>query len=303
MEGLVRQLRKRLPQSDIAIVYTLTDITVNEYDMVSGRTPRIVSLWEELAEHYGIPSIHLGLKVLQWHNQGHVVWRAPLNATLPQDNVSPGRLYKNNSFIFSHDGIHPHASTGCREYVMAIERSLPLLINAGHDDPELELPAPMDPGNFENTQWIEPDRLHPDMEVAESVGQKVKLPYPASSLPSTLNAMYVAHNPSDTFTLHFQGTYIGVFCVVGPFSGDLAMTIDDGPSQQINFFGTFCRSTRVGFYPLHSGLDKGNHTLVINVAAEPPDKLGILAGKTDFKTFPMHSLNVTDFIPIAFCVA
>ena len=60
MEGIVRQTWLADPETDICFVYTLTERMLS--DLQQGKYPRAASVMERLADHYGIPSIHMGLK-------------------------------------------------------------------------------------------------------------------------------------------------------------------------------------------------------------------------------------------------
>ncbi len=64
MEGIVRQTWKTLPDCDICYVYTL--VAGMAATLQDGKFPRAASAMEKIADHYGIPSIHLGLEVAGW---------------------------------------------------------------------------------------------------------------------------------------------------------------------------------------------------------------------------------------------
>ena len=316
MEGLVRQIRRRLPQTDIAIVYIMGYLTVDSFDEARGIAPPIVGLWETIAEYYGIPSLHLGLEVLRLHKEGRVVWKAPMPEETSGDDSSSSQG-SGLPFIFGGDGIHPHAATGCKEYAQAIDRSLPLLRDAttraaAHDEKEKEeqyrLPAPLDRLNFEHVQCIELDPARTEIEIVPSIGEKIPLPYPLTyphpGIPATV---YVARKPGDTFILHFRGTYVGVYGIVGPFSGDLIATLDGQETRSVQVFSSYNYYTRTGNYILFDDLEEGNHTLVLDVSPTVPGKLRLMAkriasGQLNLKTFTPF-LNTTDFIPLAFSVA
>ncbi|MFO1492569.1 MAG: SGNH/GDSL hydrolase family protein [Kiritimatiellia bacterium] len=59
MEGIVRQAWTADPATDICFVYTVSEPFLK--DLQAGRCSRAATAMEEVADHYAIPSIHLGL--------------------------------------------------------------------------------------------------------------------------------------------------------------------------------------------------------------------------------------------------
>ena len=58
----------------MAIVYITTEALTKEYNLAEGRAPAVVQIYERLADHYGIPSMHLGLEIVERAAAGEVVW-------------------------------------------------------------------------------------------------------------------------------------------------------------------------------------------------------------------------------------
>ena len=61
MEGIVRKTWKAQPECDICFVYTVTKDDIE--GLKAGKMTRSESVMEEVADHYGIPSIHLGVDI------------------------------------------------------------------------------------------------------------------------------------------------------------------------------------------------------------------------------------------------
>ncbi len=76
IEGIVRQTWKSLPNCDICFVYTLVEGAAGP--MLEGKFQRAASAMEGVAEHYGIPSIHLAMEVARLAKEGKLLWIAPL---------------------------------------------------------------------------------------------------------------------------------------------------------------------------------------------------------------------------------
>ncbi|HRA88440.1 MAG TPA: SGNH/GDSL hydrolase family protein, partial [Planctomycetaceae bacterium] len=96
MEGIVRQTWQADPKLDICFVYTLSEPMLP--DLRSGKMPRSASAMEEVADHYQIPSIHFGVKVVALEAAGELVFNAP----------KPANLSEATPMVFSSDGVHPH---------------------------------------------------------------------------------------------------------------------------------------------------------------------------------------------------
>ena len=75
MEGIVRQTWRQLPCCDICFVYTLTERLLPELRL--GKFPRVTGVMEALADHYGIPSVHMGLEVVRLEMEGKLAMTVP----------------------------------------------------------------------------------------------------------------------------------------------------------------------------------------------------------------------------------
>jgi lysophospholipase L1-like esterase len=70
-EGLIRKIRSAT-KADIVIVYTFMQ---NMYDdMLNEQMPPSIKEFEQLAEHYGISSVWMGLHALEEVKQGRMTW-------------------------------------------------------------------------------------------------------------------------------------------------------------------------------------------------------------------------------------
>lgn len=299
-EGIIRKVRRALPDCDVAIVYITTEALTKEYNLAEGRAPAVVQIYERLADHYEIPSIHLGLEIVERAAAGEVVWygdepaagTTTTAADMPEaDPAASGA--SSRKYIFGSDGIHPHKSTGCAAYAQAVGRSLAALEQAR--PPREPLPSPINPNNYEDAQLVGADHA------ALSAGVRKISPDSAPTKPyANATGGYLARRPGDTFTLRFYGSMVGVSMIVGPWTGDLLLTIDDGAPRSMQIYDTFCYrpSGRLGFYGLCDGLVKGNHTLVVDVSPSVPEKESIMAAKN--RRVPPEYLNDTDAVVLAF---
>jgi hypothetical protein len=70
---------------------------------------------EAVADHYAIPTIHMGVEVARLVREGRVIFKGEM----PKDS-SP----TNTPILFSTDGVHPLPETGHELYLQAILRSM-----------------------------------------------------------------------------------------------------------------------------------------------------------------------------------
>ncbi|MBB6674688.1 SGNH/GDSL hydrolase family protein [Cohnella nanjingensis] len=81
MEGIVRQCRKRSPETEIVFVYTADD------DNLAEGLPCTIALHEEVAERYGIPSIHAAAAARDRILAGACRW----------EELAPDRVHPNDA--------------------------------------------------------------------------------------------------------------------------------------------------------------------------------------------------------------
>ena len=144
MEGIVRQIRRADPATDICFVYTMHDGMLK--DLAAGRLPRSASAMEYIADHYGIPSIHLAQEPARRINAGEWVFTAP-KPEVPADPAKgiPART------AFAPDSCHPFAETGHKLYTEAIARSFEAMESLGQAGPR-SLPEAVHAGQSRKRQ-------------------------------------------------------------------------------------------------------------------------------------------------------
>lgn len=299
MENIVRTFWSHLPKSDILFLYTIREQEMEFYE--KGTFSPAASVHEDIARHYNIPSVHVGLEIAMMAIEGTVAWHDGLPQT-PEDYAA-----LKGKFIFGKDGVHPHPSTGGEKYVEAIERCFRTIesVNTKTSPSEAaylhQLPLPISPDNAGGMAMALPDSefviLSPTVQPLASgdpIMSIINANYPMT--PSK----YVARLPGDTFTISFQGTAIGLYALVGPMSGDLMVTLDDGKPQTVTVFTSFCSMTRPGYFPLATNLTEGTHKIVLDISPEVPEKDKILKARTS--PFIEGTKQATTYVFGAFCI-
>ena len=72
MEGIVRKIWRQNPETDICFVYTLAENGVKS--LQEGNFQPSAAAMEQVADHYRIPSIHMGVEVVKLLEAGKCNW-------------------------------------------------------------------------------------------------------------------------------------------------------------------------------------------------------------------------------------
>ena len=296
MEGIVRQTWKDNPSCDICFVYTLVKDSVPT--LAGGKFPRAASAMEKIADHYGIPSIHMGLKVAQLASEDKLIFKAPLPKTDDEKKSVGDRI------VFSPDGVHPYPQTGHELYLQSIVRSLPAMESAGTTAMPHALPSPFVADNFENAKMISIDKATLSAGFVPLDPENDKL---AKRFSKQLNTLHRAHEPGQTVSFRFKGIYAAIYDIIGPDCGQVIITVDDQKPVTRPRFDAYCTSFRLQTLVLGSELPDAVHTVKIEIDKNQPDKAKILAQRhekiddpkrfDDTAFYPGAILIVGDLVP------
>ncbi|MFM7741912.1 MAG: GDSL-type esterase/lipase family protein, partial [Verrucomicrobiota bacterium] len=266
MEGIVRQTWKANPKTDICFVYTLTEAL--SPPMLEGKLQRSASAMEKVADHYGIPSITLGMEVARLAKAGKLLWKAKLPKTEAEKAALADR------FVFAADGVHPHESTGHVLYAQAIVRSLPALALA-NARPTAHVAGPaLDPANWERATLvpITAAKLSPGLAPADMATDAY-----AKGWSKRLPAMVRLTKPGQSLEFRFKGTHCEVYDVVGPAGGKVAVTLDGGQPSVVQRIDAYCTYARLSTFVVGRDLPEGVHSVRLELQADPIDKAAVLA--------------------------
>lgn len=263
MEGIVRQTWRALPECDICFVYTITEALVPA--MLEGNFQRSASAMEKVADHYGIPSIHLGMEVASLAKAGKLVWRGKLPKTDEEKKALEGQ------FVFAPDSVHPHVETGHELYLQAIVRSLEPLQAASQNAGAHTLGAPFIATHYEKAQLL------PITAATLSPGFQPAAADFAQRWSKRLAALHHANQPGEVLTFRFKGTRAAIYDVIGPDGGQVLVTLDDQPAKLVPRIDAYCTYHRLSTLLLGSDLPDTVHTVKIEISPEVPDKAKILA--------------------------
>jgi lysophospholipase L1-like esterase len=136
VEGIVRQIWKQNPQTDICFVYTIGQWMLKE--LQAGKNVSFSRVMETVANQYGIPTIDLGVEIAKRELEGTLVFKS----STPVE----GKL------VFSTDGVHP-GDAGHDLYRDIIARSMLKMKTAAKRQVHL-LPSPLEANNWETATLI-----------------------------------------------------------------------------------------------------------------------------------------------------
>ncbi|MBD2867154.1 SGNH/GDSL hydrolase family protein [Paenibacillus arenilitoris] len=242
MEGIVRQAKRINPEIDLCFVYLANRPGAERY-AATGEPQASVAHHEEVAEHYGIPSVHIGERIYRLLQAGGLRWEE-----LSGDNVHPNDLG------------HSLYAGYLRQ---ALEELLVLDLQDGIGSSGV--PAPLDPYSYEHAGMKAPehavDRASGWKDVRGWTTERTCSWTPPADI-------YLGERPGDEFLLRFDGTAAGISLLAGPDTGDLEAAVDRGPYRTVPLFDSFCeRFYRPKIALLADGLEPGSHTVHIRIAA------------------------------------
>ncbi|MCW3052189.1 MAG: acyl-CoA thioesterase [Chthonomonadales bacterium] len=264
MEGIVRQTWQADPSTDICFVYTLTEGMLG--DLEGGKFPHAASAMEAVADHYAIPSIHMGLEVAHLHQAGKLTF----TGTLPKTDAERAAL--NGKLVFSPDGVHPYPETGHELYLASIERSFAKIAHLGKAGRH-RLPAPLVADNWERAKLI------PLSAVQLSTGWQKLDPATdprAKQFQKRLPELWKTNKPGETITLRFKGTALLIYDLLGPDCGQVSVQFDDRPPVVSARFDAYSTYPRLATLPVADSAPDTIHTVTIRLLPDQPDKLKIL---------------------------
>ncbi len=285
MEGIVRQTWRTLPECDICFVYTLTEALAPA--MLDGKFQRSASAMEKIADHYGIPSIHMAMEVAKLAKAGKLLWKAKMPKT-DEEKKAIG-----DKFVFAPDSVHPHVETGHELYLQAIVRSLELIQAASKTKGAHTLPTPFVANNYEQAKLV------PIHEVTLSKGftaLDAKTDEFGKRWANRMTSLHKGTKPGETITFKFKGTRCAIYDIVGPDCGQVIVTLDDQPTKIVPRFDAYCTYHRLSSLMIGSDLPDIVHSVKIEIHPDQPDKAAILAKNKNTIDKP-ERFNGTAFYP------
>ncbi len=245
IEGIVRQTARRSPAPELLFFYAFRTGVEGAY--ATGDCPPHVAAYEQLAEHYAIPSANAGYAIAQAIQAGELVAKGETNA-------------------FSADDVRPSGEAE-RRYAAVLNAAFAALAEATSPRPA-ELPEPLAADHLETARQVPvtADMLQGEwtrVPVAES---------PVPHLKQHFDAIWTTRQPGATLTFTFTGREAGLTLLIGPDIGRYRVTVDGKQTSTQGRADRWCYYHRLSGATLAANLPVGEHTVTIELLPEPPDR-------------------------------
>lgn len=268
MEGMLHKIWRKLPRTDVIFVYTATTAQYQN-DYSKGRIPCFAAIYEQVADHYGVPSVFFGYQAYDLYDQGKLT----LGAAQPE----PGKI------LYTTDQVHMTADGGMLA-ASAIARSiLPQLRDLpedyrikGHILPESTLdPLPWVDADTSD-DWDKMKFAGPWLDCSlDDRGEFKNFPYTGAYLKDfhkIFPKLTGTRAGGSSVTVRFRGRNIGVFEAGGQFSGALRVIVDGKELEnRIMLFNHFDSKLRHQYYFVPE-LEEGEHVVTFILDENMPDK-------------------------------
>jgi hypothetical protein len=265
VEGIVRQTWKVNPATDICFVYTVAGNILDE--LKREQLPPSVLAMEQVAGHYGIPSVNMGLEVARLEKAGKLVFRGDL----PKNDSEKAAL--GSPMVFSPDGVHPYPETGHELYRQAVVRFLEKVRQSGRPRPHT-VPGPLVANNWEKAKMLPISRakLSQGWQRLDPARDPLARQF-AKRLPELWNAT----EPGQSISFAFRGSAVRIYDLVGPDCGQVLVQLDDQAPRIQPRFDPFSTFHRLAWLIVGEGLPDTVHHVVLTIHPQQPDKAKILS--------------------------
>jgi hypothetical protein len=261
VEGIIRQIWKENPRTDICLVYTISLAMMKGEQ--AGKQTSFGAVMETVANAYGIPSIDLGVEIAHREKAGSLVFKG--NAPVA------GKL------VFSKDGTHP-GNEGHEVYKAIIARSMLEMKPVGQPAAH-RLPTPLETHRWETTELV------PIRGAVLSSGWKAVDPRTDAvyrddfgRTDAMLRGAVKCDRAGETITIRWNGTTIGFSDIPQARGMQVEMTVDQARTPIIvNRPQTESIRRYARFFYLPE-LPPGEHTAVLRVK-QLPEGLSFYAGQ------------------------
>jgi len=270
MEGIVRKARRSEPDLDICIVFVIGQWMTE--DLRQGKVPHTYTAHTDIAEHYDLPTILMGVEVARLETEGKLLFTGKWPETEEEKAALGDRI------LFSGDGVHPYDS-GHALYAEAVARSIEKMKGIGEPGPH-SLPDPFRQDNFERAEPIPLDRaeLSAGWRKLDLVNDPAVTQLRRSAeFGDKLDALWLAEEPGESISFRFRGTSVMMYDMVGPDCGQIVFTLDDQDPKTIPRFDSWCEGHRVTLMKAATDLPDAIHTVRFEIDQEQPDKVKLLS--------------------------
>ena len=269
-EGIIRKTWKLNPETDICFVYTMVDRMLST--LQSGKFQKSASIMEGIADHYNIPTIHMGLEIAEMAKKGTLIMKGEKGkmTAVSGKALNEGSGKSGDKLVFSKDGVHPYTDTGHVLYMNAIERSMDKIIPAGKVGPHT-LPQVLREDHWESAGKLNISGIKTKNGIEKMLSDKGLGKRFASRMPE----MWKASKAGATIEFKFKGTFLGFYDLLGPDCGVVEVELD-GKKRTFKRIDGYCTYNRLAMLTVNGKLENKVHTVKVTLTGEQLDKKSIL---------------------------
>ncbi len=286
MEGMIRKIRAYNPNIDVVMVNTMHADWYQTYK--NGDLPSNIKRFEQIAEHYGVPSASFGPQVVDYYDAGMLTLSG---------------AQKENKILYAKDGIHP-TENGGQLAGGAVVRSLIAMKQAGIVAKKHDLPAPINTDNWEKASSVDfsSDKIQFEGNwfdcFNDGTGSTYGTNYPyVGGYVTTFKKIFPdgmkgTKTAGDKVTVRFKGTTVGIFESGGQYSGQVKVYVD-GKLQEgvLRLYCNYDSKPRHQIYYI-SPLPYGEHTVTFELDSTMPDKSALQNQNPNDKDYAKNELYI-----------
>jgi len=287
MEGIVRKIWQKNPNTDICFVYTLKSSFLT--DINAGKMNQSTSKMDSIASYYKIPSICWGVECAKMLASDTVVFYATKYNYLTSKNSS-------GQWVFTQDNTHP-STFGHSVYTNVLSKNLKKIDNIAETFYHEIKPALLS-DNYENSKMI-------PFQDADNHGMSVITTTNNDSMDDFINSIdnyinkfgvnYLASSDvNNYYSFSFLGREFGISELYGPSTGNFVVEVDGTILSTVKTFLSSANGYR--FYPVYFTLSKDElHTVKLYPSVKQYslaqkdsifEKGGNTSGRTDLAANP-----------------
>jgi len=271
-DGIVQQTWARNPKTDIVFAYTITVRMMKDYG--EGRMNAAARAMEKLADHYGIPSICFGPRVVAGVKAGKLVMSmGELASAVPaetpdRDRAIDDELKKKGQTLFAKDGVHP-AKPGHELYLKSVVAAFRAMRSIPPADHAKFVGKPFFDGTLAAAKMVPVDS---SMMLGDGWTKLAADSPEQKSFSGRGGQFYRAEKPGDRLVFRFHGTKCMIYDLLAPKGANVRVTVDGKVVRADNpRFDGYCWYTRLSTLNVFDGAD-GEHSVEIEVLAEQPER-------------------------------
>ena len=252
MEGIVRQIKRQNPQTDICFLYTINSPMLK--DMEQGKLFKSMRLMEHIAAYYQIPSINLGVEVVKLMKADKLIFKG-----------DKGKTY-GDKVVFTDDNTHPTIHQGHRLYSEIMSKSIHEIREAKIKNKGVPQ-KPLYKTNFEYAMMVSPDQCTTTGNWSKMTPEHPLYKMNKDRCPDLI----YTSDPNATLSIKMSGQIVGVYDILGPNSCGFTAQIDEKEKVNVKRFDVYCHYYRNN-YTLLAPMKEGTHRISIQINPATFDK-------------------------------